>query len=167
MAQREIHVTLEEFREEWRVKVRELAVLLHQTIRGAPVQGRVASAVRDLAARLGGTLLFQPSVAAQLMALDLETGAEGEADQSLWDRAAASMALEEGQAATLAPLHPWWRGVSAAMQQERRALAERALAAPHDIELQEAVVAGLDRVQGSWLVMATAAQMVILSSVLR
>ncbi|KIY92861.1 hypothetical protein MNEG_15102, partial [Monoraphidium neglectum] len=107
-------------------------------------------AVCCLISRICGTILFQPDVAAQLLGRDLETGALGEADQAIWDRAAAAMALSEGQAATMAPLHIYWQATSAALAEERRALAERALAAPHDIELQEEVVAGLDRVQETW-----------------
>jgi hypothetical protein len=123
----------ESFSRDWQAHVRDLAVLLHQHSRGAPVMhrlehvsggplaggalgrertapaanhpptapNRLHQSVREMGVMLAALLLFHPDTCMQLLYSDLETGAMGEPDRSVWDRTIVSMALNKQQV--------WWR----------------------------------------------------------
>lgn len=57
------------------------------------------------------------------------------------------MALNEDQAYMYVELNRWWKSTSATLTRQRREIAGAALAAPYDLALQAATVAGLEGVQ--------------------
>lgn len=166
MAMHDYTTTKAAFADDWRIKTRDLAVLLHQHSRGAPVMDQLRSHVQSMALLMSALLLFQPNVGYPLLSTDLETGVTGEPDQGMWDRTVASMNLNDDQASTLSILNQFWQSTSKALNEERQTLAQRALGSPHDLELQEEIVAGLEHVNRGFLIMAVGVKIIMITSLM-
>ncbi|KIZ04972.1 IMPACT family member in pol 5'region [Monoraphidium neglectum] len=166
VAARGVNRSRDEFREYWRTHVLELSLLVHQYRGGAPVRARLEQAVFDMGVRFGALFLHDNAWALELIVIDLETGVRCEPPQSHWDQVAASMELTEDQLVLFGMLDRWWKSTT---QEQRQALAARAAAAgaEADIDLQEAVAAGLERINSTYLVSIVACLAVNMQALMR
>lgn len=156
----------DEFVAFWGQSIMQLAMTAHQYKTGAVARDALEKIVRDMGVRFGALFLYG-SYTMEIIVLDLETGQAGEAPQSLWDRVAACLALSPDQTLMFLTLGRWWRSTTEAFHRERQELAQRALAAPADFELQEALATGLERVNSAYLASGVAVLAVTLLGVTR
>jgi hypothetical protein len=120
-----------------------------------------------MATQVHAILLAHPW-APEVLAVNLETGepyARGGAPlEAHWDRVARALAPSPAQTLLFGVMQNWWQATALSLTRERQALAARALAAPGDLELQEAVLLGLDRVQGAYIVFVASMSAVAMTS---
>lgn len=155
------------FVSEWRVGVGELAMLLHQHGQGAATEEKIQEVVQVLVSRLGALLLFQPEMCMDVLYHDLATGEPGEPDSGIWDRMAESMNLNQKQAGMLALMDRLWVDASSRMRHTREQLAQWGQRHPADLEVQEAVVEGLEQAQVEFLMGVSTFWIVMLTALLR
>lgn len=158
--------SLEEFVAFWRRNVMELAMLLHHYKNGAAVAPQIQQVLYRVGVRFGA-LFLHDSWALEVMLLDLDTGVACEAQQGHWDRVAAGMQLSADQAIMFEMLDRWWRTSMSTLHGQREQLAQVALEATANAELQEAVASGLERVNLAYLVSVVASMIVGMLGLLR
>lgn len=140
----------------WRDHVMRLAMLSHQYRNGAADRDRIEQVLLAMGSRLMGCVLAE-SWGLELFLVNMETGEVAEPAQGWWDRVVKCMAINgDMQAAILVYLCDWWRRTAESLTRQRRALLQRGLAGVTDWELQHAVLAGLERVQATYLSDVTA-----------
>ncbi|GBF99611.1 hypothetical protein Rsub_12075 [Raphidocelis subcapitata] len=160
LAMRRVERSKEEFMSFWRQHVMELAMLLHQECGGGRrMSARFEQVVLAMGVRSAALFLFDP-FAVEVIMTDFETGEVCEAPASMWERVAACIELSSDQAVMYGLFNRWWRTTNEALQLQRQTLAQRALEHPDNLEVQEEVALGLERVNSAYLV-ATAGTLVV------
>lgn len=139
----------------WGARTFELALLTHQHKHGAAGRNQLMQHLKEMSTRFSALLLSKPW-APEVFTWNMERGVTEEPPRVLWERAAAALAPSAEQCVLFEVLQDWWQCTAAALTRERQQLAQRALSAPEDVELQEAVLCGLERVNAYYLVLVTA-----------
>ncbi|GBF98738.1 hypothetical protein Rsub_11287 [Raphidocelis subcapitata] len=153
-----------EFIESWRGTVQELAMGMHRG--GGRATQRFEELLHAGGVRFCAMFLFD-DFALDLMVTDLETQRVCDASAAHWDRVAAGMQLSSDQVVMYGVFDRWWTATTETLQRKRRELAAAALAAPQDLEAQEAAASGLERVNSTYLVAAVSAFVVGTVALLR
>ncbi|KAI8463889.1 MAG: hypothetical protein J3K34DRAFT_462221 [Monoraphidium minutum] len=115
------------------------------------LDARLAQHALAMEAPLMGMLFFQGPRALEVLTTSMDTGEPMACPQEVWDEYAFNlMPPTDGQELFLEAAHAWWSRESLSLVERRRALAERALAAPEDHTLQHEIVDQLIRVRPYW-----------------
>ncbi|KAI8468769.1 MAG: hypothetical protein J3K34DRAFT_459707 [Monoraphidium minutum] len=155
----------------WRRRVSRLAVLLHQRQRrggGMPAahSHEINALWLGLSTGLAGLLTSGRPWAAELMVTNADTGLAAEAPPHVWDEVLEIINPTPAQGLMLLLLRRWWQDSMAALTHERRELAQAALEALEDLDVQERALEGIERLQAAYVHLGAAASAVVHTALL-
>ncbi|KAI8477028.1 MAG: hypothetical protein J3K34DRAFT_399153 [Monoraphidium minutum] len=155
-------MTRDEFVAWWRERIGALSLLLRQVQCGMRSPQDLEEALYPMIETFGALFLTQPSFS-DVISIDLATWERRAPPPGWWAAVARAVAPSPIQVPLLATAFKWVRSAHTGLRAECESLARRAVENPEDLALQDAIVAGLARVQLAYRVTASAAKIAALA----